>query len=627
MRHVRADELPPGAPDDDLVVEGENLTALARLPDELFDVVYIDPPFNTGRTQRRRAIAVRRDDDGGDRTGFGGRRYRTELLSDMAFGDDAHGDYLAFLAPRLEEAHRLLAPHGTLYFHIDYREAHYCKVLLDRVFGRESFLNEIIWAYDYGARSTRRWPAKHDTILVYVKDPARYHFDSAEVDREPYMAPGLVTAEKAARGKLPSDCYSDDTEVLARRGWSYFEDLTEEDELATVTADGELVYDRPVKLHAYDYTGPMVHFEGKVVDLLVTPNHSMYLKPKRGSDFEFVPAEDVDGAPSHYFSLLKRLRWRGESPPLRHSVPPVDYERSYCAKPLPDFDPGDWCEFMGWYLAEGSFTFYRDRCEVAIAQSRDPERIERLRALLDRMGLHARNDGRSFVVANKQLCTYLSRFGKARDKHVPRELLRLAPEYLERLYEGLMLGDGSRRVRTAAEEAVYVTTSPQLADDVQEVLLKLGFGASITYQWSRNPGWSPRYVVSRHSSRESTIWPTRHRRTRDYSGKVYCATVVPTHTVIVRRGGVAAVCGNCWWHTIVPTNGAERTGYPTQKPEGIVRRMVTASSRPGGWCLDFFAGSGTLGAVCRGLGRRYVLVDSNPEAVEVMLRRLGAAEG
>ena len=603
MRHVRADELPPGAPDDDLVVEGENLTALARLPDELFDVVYIDPPFNTGRTQRRRAIAVRRDDDGGDRTGFGGRRYRTELLSDMAFGDDAHGDYLAFLAPRLEEAHRLLAPHGTLYFHIDYREAHYCKVLLDRVFGRDSFLNEIIWAYDYGARSTRRWPAKHDTILVYVKDPAGYHFDSTEVDREPYMAPGLVTAEKAARGKLPSDCYSDDTEVLARRGWSYFEDLTEEDELATVTADGELVYDRPVKLHAYDYTGPMVHFEGKVVDLLVTPNHSMYLKPKRGSDFEFVPAEDVEGAPSHYFSLLKRLRWRGETPPASHSLPPT---------PLSHLDPGDWCEFIGWYLAVGTC---RDPGEVVLGQRGDHACIGRLRAVLSRLGLHPRDDA-GVVIANEHLWTYLSRLGGAREKHMPRELLRLAPEYLGRLHEGLILGGGD-------EGAQYTTISPRLADDVQEVLLKLGFGASITHQAQRDP----RYVVSRHSSHESTIWPTRHRRTRDYSGKVYCATVVPTHTVIVRRGGVAAVCGNCWWHTIVPTNGPERTGYPTQKPEGIVRRMVTASSRPGGWCLDFFAGSGTLGAVCRGLGRRYVLVDSNPEAVEVMLRRLGAAEG
>ncbi|MEJ7893023.1 MAG: site-specific DNA-methyltransferase [Solirubrobacteraceae bacterium] len=242
---------------DDLIVEGDNLEVLPRLPDSAFDLIYIDPPFNRGGSQR---------------------------LAERAYADPAHADYPAWLAPRLEHARRLLAEHGTLYFHIDYREAHYCKVLLDEIFGRDCFLNEIVWAYDYGGRATRRWPAKHDTILVYVRDPGRYWFDSAEVDREPYMAPGLVGAEKAARGKLPTDV---------------------------------------------------------------------------------------------------------------------------------------------------------------------------------------------------------------------------------------------------------------------------------------------------------------------------------------------------WWHTIVHTTGTERTGYPTQKPEGIVRRMVAASSRPGGWCLDFFAGSGTLGAVARALGRRYVLVDSNPEAIAVMRARLG----
>ncbi len=222
-------------------------------------------------------------DASGERSGFQGRRYRTRLLAESSYRD-AFEDYLGFLAPRLEHARRLLRDDGTLYFHIDYREAHHCKLLLDEIFGRECFLNELIWAYDYGARAKRRWPAKHDTILVYVKDPALYFFDSDEVDREPYMAPGLVTAEKAARGKLPTDV---------------------------------------------------------------------------------------------------------------------------------------------------------------------------------------------------------------------------------------------------------------------------------------------------------------------------------------------------WWHTIVPTNGAEKTGYPTQKPEGIVRRMVQASTRPGDWCLDFFAGSGTLGAVAAELGRRYVLIDSNPEAVRVMRERLG----
>jgi len=270
--------------EDDLIVEADNAAVLPLLPSGAFDLIYIDPPFNTGRSQSRRTLSVVRDDEGGDRTGYGGRRYRSRLLSALAYDDD-YADYLAFLEPRLVRARALLARHGTLYLHSDHREAHYLKLLLDEIFGRGCFLNEIIWAYDYGAKTKRRWPAKHDTILVYVRDREAYHFDADAVDREPYMAPGLVTAEKAARGKLPT---------------------------------------------------------------------------------------------------------------------------------------------------------------------------------------------------------------------------------------------------------------------------------------------------------------------------------------------------SVWWHTIVPTNGREKTGYPTQKPEGVVRRMVAASSRPGGWCLDFFAGSGTLGAVSRELGRRFVLVDGNPAAVAIAARRLDA---
>jgi site-specific DNA-methyltransferase (adenine-specific) len=271
--------------DEDLVVFGDNAGVLGRLPDCAFDLVYVDPPFNTGRAQTRETLSVVAD-SGGDRVGFGGRRYSSRLLSSLRY-DDAFGDYLGFLEPRLRRARELLAPHGALYFHIDYREAHYCKLLLDEVFGRDAFLNELIWAYDYGAKPRRRWPAKHDTILVYVRTPGGHWFDADAVEREPYMAPGLVSAEKAARGKRPTDV---------------------------------------------------------------------------------------------------------------------------------------------------------------------------------------------------------------------------------------------------------------------------------------------------------------------------------------------------WFHTIVPTTGREKTGYPTQKPEGVLRRIVAASSRPGGWCLDPFAGSGTLGAVCRQLGRRFVLVDDNPAAIEVMRGRLGASE-
>jgi DNA modification methylase len=269
---------------DDLLVAGDNLSVMPNLPPGEFDLIYLDPPFNTGRAQARRTLSMAAH-AGGDRIGFGGRRYSSRLLQTLSY-DDTFGDYLAFLEPRLRCSKELLAPHGTLYFHIDYREAHYCKLLLDEIFGREAFLNEIIWSYDYGAKPRRRWPAKHDTILVYARTPGGHHFDADAVQREPYMAPGLVTPEKAARGKRPTDV---------------------------------------------------------------------------------------------------------------------------------------------------------------------------------------------------------------------------------------------------------------------------------------------------------------------------------------------------WFHTIVPTNGREKTGYPTQKPEGVLRRIVAASSRPGGWCLDPFAGSGTLGAVCRGLGRRFVLIDDSPVAVEVMRTRLGSA--
>ena len=189
----------------DRILLGENLELLPDLAGGSFQLIYIDPPFNTGKLQTRRTFESVQDDEG-KRTGFQGRRYKSRLLSQSSYRDH-FDDYLAFLAPRLEHAHRLLCSEGSFYFHIDYREAHHCKLLLDEIFGRECFLNEIIWAYDYGARTKRRWPAKHDTILVYVKDPDAYHFDSEQVDREPYMAPGLVTAEKAARGKLPTDVW------------------------------------------------------------------------------------------------------------------------------------------------------------------------------------------------------------------------------------------------------------------------------------------------------------------------------------------------------------------------------------------------------------------------------------
>jgi site-specific DNA-methyltransferase (adenine-specific) len=184
---------------------GDNLAVLKSIATESIDLIYIDPPFNTGREQQRSKETTKRNDQG-DRVGFKGQRYET-IKSKVLSYDDQFVDYWAFLEPRVEEAFRVLKDTGTIYLHLDYREAHYAKVLLDALFGPECFLNEIIWAYDYGGKSKSRWPAKHDTILVYVKNPKTYYFDSSAVDREPYMAPGLVTPEKVALGKLPTDVW------------------------------------------------------------------------------------------------------------------------------------------------------------------------------------------------------------------------------------------------------------------------------------------------------------------------------------------------------------------------------------------------------------------------------------
>ena len=187
------------------IILADNMEVLPRLPSASVNLIYIDPPFNTGKIQELRRLKTVRDPDG-DRTGFMGERFRTEELGRTSYADQ-FDNFLEFLEPRLREARRLLTPDGALFFHIDPREAHYCKVLLDTIFGRENFINEIIWAYDYGARSRARWPAKHDTIFYYVNDPANYVFNIDEMDRIPYMAPGLVGPEKAARGKTPTDVW------------------------------------------------------------------------------------------------------------------------------------------------------------------------------------------------------------------------------------------------------------------------------------------------------------------------------------------------------------------------------------------------------------------------------------
>lgn len=187
------------------IYHADNLATLQRFRPESFHLIYVDPPFNTGKRQTRRTLRTKQTTKG-DRVGYKGKHYETTVVSTKSY-DDQTDDYLAFLVPRLKEAHRVLRPDGSFFLHLDYREVHYAKIELDKIFGRECFKNEIIWSYDYGARSKKRWSTKHDNILWYTKDPKRYCFNYDEIDRIPYMAPGLVGPEKAARGKTPTDVW------------------------------------------------------------------------------------------------------------------------------------------------------------------------------------------------------------------------------------------------------------------------------------------------------------------------------------------------------------------------------------------------------------------------------------
>lgn len=187
------------------IIQADNLVALKSMEAASVDLIYIDPPFNTGKRQTRTQLRTTRSIVG-TRKGFGNAHYLTEKVGTHSF-DDKFDDYLGFLYPRMIEAYRVLKPTGTFYFHIDYREVHYVKVMLDTIFGRSHFLNEIIWSYDYGARTRKRWPAKHDNILVYVKDLKNYTWNYEAIDRIPYLAPTLVGPEKAARGKTLTDVW------------------------------------------------------------------------------------------------------------------------------------------------------------------------------------------------------------------------------------------------------------------------------------------------------------------------------------------------------------------------------------------------------------------------------------
>lgn len=291
------------------VVFKDNLDYLRSVPSDSVDLIYVDPPFNTGKRQVR-------------------KRFHTEKegcrVDEETYGyEDDFDDLPAYLEPRMIEACRVLKPNGSLFFHLDYREIHYCKVMLDRVFGRESFMNEIIWAYDYGARSKRKWSAKHDNILWYAKNPRQYTFNYADMDRIPYMAPDLVGPEKAARGKTPTDVW-----------WHTIVSPNSHEKTGYATQKPRGILDRIVKIHSNPGDILMDFFAGSGSFgesayalgrncILVDNNAEAIAVMKRrfcGKNVVYEGCADISAAPERDKSRLKR-KCKSKCPSTRTAFP------------------------------------------------------------------------------------------------------------------------------------------------------------------------------------------------------------------------------------------------------------------------------------------------------------------
>jgi len=164
----------PDTPPHGRLLQGDALEVTRALDPDSVDLVYLDPPFFTGR----RLVGAKR----------GGRKA-------AAFADQWHGDldaYLAWLELRCAALREVLAPTGSIYVHLDWHAVHYAKVMLDRVFGQDAFLNEIVWLYGLGGSSPRRWPRKHDTLLWYARGPDGQYFQAPRIPATSARMRGLT---------------------------------------------------------------------------------------------------------------------------------------------------------------------------------------------------------------------------------------------------------------------------------------------------------------------------------------------------------------------------------------------------------------------------------------------------
>lgn len=373
----------------------------------------------------------------------------------------------------------------------------------------------------------------------------------------------------AALGRLGDagikGCYDDKTDVLTLDGWKHWSDVSLEDKFATYCEDKNVIeYQKASRLIRYHHNGKMYKVQNRGINLCVTPDHRMFVKPRGKKDFEVLRAEQIVGKSVRY--LTGGMEWEGKTP-LLYKVNGFLQDRGNWDKTITAkyIHPDIWAAFMGWYISEGSINEYQGDYKITIAQIKS-DHLDEIKKILDQLPWkfnYFKNIG--FQCCSQQLFKELEPLGKQLDRYIPQYLKNWGTPQLEKLYDALIKGDGD-------QNSTYYTSSLKLKDDFQEIALKLGYAtfSKIRHEKNSQVWFNPedRYIranadgwkINVASRRINPWWEnsnytgvhgdrldySRHDIFEgwiDYDGEVFCAEV-PNHLLIVRREGRVIVSGN-----------------------------------------------------------------------------------
>ncbi len=361
-------------------------------------------------------------------------------------------------------------------------------------------------------------------------------------------------------------CYDDQTEVLTRAGWKLFKDLTGGDEIATRQLDDpHIAFAKPIAHTAYLYEGPMYCLEQRRIDLCVTPNHRMVTSYKRRDGTEAMRFEEAKDILGKYNRYHLTSMWEGEE--RATFTLPGYYWLGKNKPPTPaiELPMDDWLKFLGWYIAEGTVDGkWRKRAPNRIyINQKIGVHSEEVNAVFEKIAaalgcthsvyLFKDRDQEAHFLFCTQLAVYLAQLGNSITKYIPHELLSLSSRQLRILFEAMMTGDGMWMDRDR-HYGRYYTSSKQLADDIQELAIKLGLSATVSHQdRTEGTGWA-KHAEYRVNFTKTTLFQVNQHPDdpndwfEDYAGMVYCCEVPGDGIILVRRNGKPIWCGNSKVH-------------------------------------------------------------------------------